>query len=104
MPSLPRTLPRICVALGLPSGSQLYYAAEREYKDGSTFTEFRLDYLPDPAAGIEVLRKFRNSYPDAQVLATCRHHSAAGRFQGSLDRQIEFLEDALRAGASFVDL
>jgi 3-dehydroquinate dehydratase/shikimate dehydrogenase len=92
------------VALGLPSASQLYCAAEREYKDGSTFTEFRLDYLPDPAAGIEVLRKFRKSYPDAQVLATCRHQSAAGRFQGSLDRQIEFLEDALRAGATFVDL
>jgi 3-dehydroquinate dehydratase/shikimate dehydrogenase len=104
MPSLPRTLPRICVALGLPSAGQLYSAAEREYKDGSTFTEFRLDYLPDPSAGIEVLRKFRKSYPDAQLLATCRHHSAAGRFKGSLDRQIEVLEDALRAGATFVDL
>ncbi len=104
MPSLPRTLPRICVALGLPTASQLYCAAEREYKDGSTFTEFRLDYLPDPAAGIEALREFRKSYPDAQVLATCRHHSATGRFKGSLDRQIEVLEDALHAGATFVDL
>ena len=73
MPSISRALPRICVALGLPSGGQLLRAAEREYKDGSTFLEFRLDYLPDPAAGIDVIRKFRKSYPDSQILATCRH-------------------------------
>jgi 3-dehydroquinate dehydratase/shikimate dehydrogenase len=104
MPSLPRTLPRICVALGLPSASQLQCAAEREYKDGSTFLEFRLDYLPDPGAGIEVLLKFRKNYPDAFILATCRHHSASGYFQGSLDRQVELLKEALRAGATFADL
>ncbi len=104
MPSLPRTLPRICVALGLPSASQLQRAAEREYKDGSTFLEFRLDYLPDPAAGIEVLRKFRRTYPDAHLLATCRHHDASGHFKGSVDHQIKILADALRAGATFVDL
>ena len=104
MPSLPRTLPRICVALGLPSASQLLCAAEREYKDGSTFTEFRLDYLPDPATGIVALRQFRQSYPDAQVLVTCRHHSVGGRFKGSLDHQVKFLEEALRAGTTFVDL
>jgi 3-dehydroquinate dehydratase/shikimate dehydrogenase len=92
------------VALGLSSASQLYSAAEREYKDGSTFTEFRLDYLPDPGEGIEALAKFRQSYPDAQILATCRHHSAAGRFKGSLDEQARFLADALRAGSSLVDL
>jgi len=104
MSSLPRTLPRICVALGLSSASQLQCAAEREYKDGSTFLEFRLDYLPDPAAGIEVLRKFRQSYPDSQILSTCRHHSASGHFKGSLEQQVQLLEDALRAGAAFVDL
>jgi len=104
MPSLPRTLPRICVALGLPSASQLQAAAEREYKDGSTFMEFRLDYLPDPAAGIAVLRKFRATYPDAYILATCRHHSASGHFKGSLDHQIKLLAEGLRAGATFVDL
>jgi 3-dehydroquinate dehydratase/shikimate dehydrogenase len=104
MPSLPRTLPRICVALGLPSVAQLHCAAEREYKDGSSFLEFRLDYLPDPSAGIEVLRKFRKTYPDAYLLATCRHHTAAGHFQGSIERQLKILADALRAGATFIDL
>ncbi len=104
MHSLPRSLPRICVALGLPSASQLQRAAEREYKDGSTFLEFRLDYLPDAAAGIDVLRKFRRSYPEAYVLATCRHEEASGFFKGSIEQQIKILEDALRAGATFVDL
>ncbi len=104
MPSLPRTLPRICVALGLPTANQLQRAAEREYKDGSTFLEFRLDYLPDPAAGIDVLRKFRKTYPDAYVLATCRHADASGYFKGSIEKQVEILEEALRAGATFVDL
>ncbi len=104
MHSLPRTLPRICVALGLPSASQLQRAAEREYKDGSTFLEFRLDYLTDPAAGMEVIRKFRRTFPDAHILATCRHHEASGHFKGSIEQQVKILEAALQAGATFVDL
>jgi 3-dehydroquinate dehydratase/shikimate dehydrogenase len=92
------------VALGLPTASLLQRAAEREYKDGSTFLEFRLDYLPDPAAGIAILRKFRENYPDAYILATCRHHSAAGYFKGSLENQVRLLSDSLCAGATFVDL
>ncbi len=92
------------MALGLPSAGQLLRAAESEYKDGSTFMEFRLDYLPDPAAGIEVVRKIRKTYPDAYLLATCRHRDASGHFKGSIDQQVKILEDALRAGATFVDL
>jgi 3-dehydroquinate dehydratase/shikimate dehydrogenase len=104
MHPFPRTLPRICVALGLPSASQLQCAAEREHKDGSTFLEFRLDYLPDPGSGVDVLRKFRRSYPDAQILATCRHHDASGHFKGTVEQQVKILADAQRAGATFVDL
>ena len=62
MPSLPKTLPHICVALGFSSASQLSRAADREYKDGNTFLEFRLDYLPEPAAGVEVIRKLRKVF------------------------------------------
>jgi 3-dehydroquinate dehydratase/shikimate dehydrogenase len=79
-------------------------AAESEYKNGSTFLEFRLDYLPDPAAGIEVIRKFRESYPDSYVLATCRHKQGCGYYNGEIDQQLAILEDAARAGAAFVDL
>src|SRR5271156_5511328 len=104
MVSFPRTLPRICVALGLPSANQLLLAAEREYKDGSILLEFRLDYLPDPAAGIKVLAKFHETYPDARILATCRHQNSSGHYKGSVENQVGLLEDALRVGATFVDL
>jgi 3-dehydroquinate dehydratase/shikimate dehydrogenase len=104
MSSLPKSLPRICVALGLPSAAQLLQAAENEYKDGNTFLEFRLDYLKSAAAGIEVLQAFKAKYPDSYVLATCRHRQASGHFNGDVQSQIRILKDAASAGATFVDL
>ncbi len=104
MPALPRSLPRICVALGLPAPSLLGRAAEREYKDGNSFLEFRLDYLSDPAAGAELIRSFCKRYPDSQILATCRHKQNKGRFSGSVSQQIAHLQNAATAGAVAVDL
>jgi 3-dehydroquinate dehydratase / shikimate dehydrogenase len=104
MPSFPRSLPRICVALGLPTAAQLYKTAEHEYKDGSTFLEFRLDYLKDPSTGIDTIKNFIKRYPDARILATCRHKENHGHFSGSIDHQIELLAAAGRAGAVAVDL
>lgn len=104
MPALPRSLPRICVALGLPSPSELNRAAEREYKDGNTFLEFRLDYLPDVSAGVNVIRSFRKRYPDAQILATCRLKQSGGRFDGAVDQQLAALQNAAGEGAAVIDL
>lgn len=104
MPSVLESLPRICVALGFPTTSELCRVAEREYKDGSKFFEFRLDYLSDPACGIEVIRTFRKSYPDARVLATCRSKQNSGRFSGSIEQQIRILQASSEAGAVAVDL
>ncbi len=104
MPALPRSLSRTCVALGLPTISELSRAAEREYKDGSTFLEFRLDYLRDPFAGVKFLEDFRRNRPDVAVLATCRHKEHNGGFSGSVERQIEILADAARVGATAVDV
>ena len=104
MPAFPRSLPRVCVALGLPTPSQLGRAAEREYKDGNTFLEFRLDYLPDPSAASDLIRSFRKRYPDSNILATCRHKQNHGRFSGTIERQIAHLENAVKAGAIGSDL
>lgn len=104
LPALPRSLPRICVALGLPDATQLYKTAEQDYKDGSTFLEFRLDYLPDPAQGIEAIKKFVKRYGDARILATCRHAAHHGHFSGSIDQQIQILAAAAEAGAIAIDL
>ncbi|MBV9761461.1 MAG: shikimate dehydrogenase [Acidobacteriaceae bacterium] len=104
MPRFPKSLPRICVALGFPSASQLIQAAEREYKDGNTFLEFRLDHLPDSESGIRAIRSFRKKYADAQILATCRHRLNHGVFKGSIDQQVRILEAAAKSGSAAVDL
>ncbi len=104
MPALPRSLPRICVALGLPTPSLLGHAAEREYKDGNTFLEFRLDYLPDPSAAAELIRTFRKRYPDSHILATCRHKQNKGHFSGPIEQQMAHLQNAAQAGAAAIDL
>src|SRR4051794_9491075 len=104
MPSLPRSLPRICVALGLPTPEQLSRSAEKEYKDGSTFLELRLDYLRQPPAGADVIRDLLRRYPDIYLLATCRHKSNHGSFSGSVHSQIALLKEAAAAGAVAVDL
>lgn len=104
MPSLPRSLPRICVALGLPTPAELARAAEREYKDGNTFLEFRLDYLADPFAGIPVLQHLLANYPDACVLATCRLRQNHGHFAGSAEAQLTVLREAAKNGATALDL
>ena len=104
MPPLPRSLPRICVALGLSSAAELMRIAEHEFKDGSTFFEFRLDALPDPAMGIEVVASFHREHPEIPILATCRHKEHSGGFTGSVEQQIAILRRAAEAGAAAVDL
>ena len=104
MSFLLKSMPRICVALGLPTAAQMSKAAEAEYKDGNTFLEFRLDYLKFPASGVEALRTFKKKYPDSFVLATCRHRQASGQFSGDVLQQLKFLKEAASAGATFVDV
>jgi 3-dehydroquinate dehydratase/shikimate dehydrogenase len=103
MPAPLKSLPRICVALGFASAPQLNCAAECEYKDGNTFLEFRLDYLDDPASGVQLIQAFRAKYSDAQILATCRHKQNHGGFDGSIEQQLAILRDAANAGSAAVD-
>ncbi len=104
MPASPKIFPRLCVALGCRTTAELSQAAERECKDGTTFFEFRLDHLNDPAAGVELIRKFKQAHPDVYILATCRHRHAHGNFSGATEKQIALLKASAAAGASLVDL
>jgi 3-dehydroquinate dehydratase / shikimate dehydrogenase len=107
MPSrkpLPQQLPKICIALGLPTIEKLLQHARAEIESGERFLEFRLDYLADPAAGSKAIREFLVENPDVSILATCRRHQNHGRFNGSIDEQIRILEEAVRAGACAVDV
>jgi 3-dehydroquinate dehydratase/shikimate dehydrogenase len=92
------------VALGFSTPSELGRAAEAEYKDGNTFLEFRLDYLRDLSAGINLIRSFHKHYPEVHLIATCRLKQNKGRFTGTLEHQIVILQDAARVGAAALDL
>lgn len=104
MPAFPRDLPKLCVALGLPTVAQLAKAAEQEYKDGGVFLEFRLDYLNDPSAALALVQSLTQRYSNLRILATCRARENGGHFAGSIDQQIALLAAAAEHGAVAVDL
>lgn len=104
MSAIPGSLPRICVALGFRTSAELARAVEREYRDGNTFLELRLDHLSNPADGIELIRRLRAQQPELCLLATCRHAANKGGFEGSIDQQLTILQDASSAGAQLLDL
>lgn len=97
-------LPRICIALGLPSIEKLNSYAKQEAEAGETFLEFRLDYLPQPMQGVRLIKDFLSRYPQCTILATCRRHQNHGHFNGSMDEQLNILNAAIDAGARAVDL
>jgi 3-dehydroquinate dehydratase / shikimate dehydrogenase len=98
------TLPRICIAMGFPDVEKLLEHARREVEAGESFFEFRLDYLPDPADGVDAIRRFLSVHPECTILATCRRHQNQGRFNGSIEEQIRILDAAVTAGARAVDV
>lgn len=104
MASIPKSLPRICVALGLPDTAALLSAAEMEIRDGNTFLEFRLDHLAKPESGIAAIKRWVERHPETHVLATCRHEANHGGYRGSVDEQIDLLVRAAGAGALLVDI
>ncbi|MEO8372383.1 MAG: shikimate dehydrogenase [Candidatus Solibacter sp.] len=99
-----RSLPRICIALGLPDVPTLLEHARREAEAGEVFLEFRLDYLSSPCKGAEAIPKFLEQYPDCILLATCRRHQNHGKFNGSIEEQLAVLDLAVRNGAHAIDI
>ncbi len=97
-------LPKICIALGLTTAKDLFRLARQEAEAGETFLEFRVDYLPRPMDGAQVIRDFLAAYPQCTVLATCRRHQNHGHFNGSIEEQIRILEACIDAGAQAVDI
>lgn len=98
------SFPRICIALGMPDVGSLLAHARREAEAGEIFLEFRLDYLPDPCKGAEVIRGFLDQFPDCILIATCRRHQNHGKFNGSIEEQLAVLGLAVRHGAQAIDV
>jgi len=99
-----RTLPRICVALGLPDVASLLAHARSEAESGETFLEFRLDFLDRPLEGAAAIRGFLDQFPDTLILATCRRHQNHGKFNGGIEEQMAVLDQAVRCGALAIDV
>lgn len=99
-----RALPKICIALGLPDVPRLLEQARREAESGENFLEFRLDYLPDPVAGVKAIEQFLDEYPNCTILATCRRHQNHGKFNGSIEEQLKIYDLAIEAGARAIDI
>jgi len=99
-----RTLPRICIALGLPEVASLLNHAKREAEAGENFLEWRLDYLHNPHQGAEAIAGFLEHFPEITILATCRRHQNHGKFNGSIEEQLAILDTAVRRGAQSIDV
>jgi 3-dehydroquinate dehydratase/shikimate dehydrogenase len=99
-----RSLPRICIALGLPDVPTLLAHARREAEAGETFLEFRLDFVDRPHKAAEAIGEFLQQFPESIILATCRRHQNHGRFNGSIEEQLAVLDLAVRQGAHALDI
>src|ERR1051326_9255234 len=91
-----RSLPRSCIAWGLPDVPTLLDHARREAEAGETFLEFRLDFLDRPYKGAEAIRGFLEQFPESLIVATCRRHQNHGKFNGSIKQQLAGLDLAGR--------
>jgi len=96
-------LPRLCVAVIGSDPANLLERAESIVRD-NPFLEFRLDYLPQPAAALPKLRHFLELHPEATVIATCRRAVNGGKFKGTVQGQLEILIKAADCGFQLVDI
>ncbi len=100
----PRSFPRICIALGLPDVPSLLKHARREVESGELFLDFRLDYLTNPSEGPGAIKQALEQFPDCTIIATCRRRQNHGKFNGSIEQQLDLLHEAVDAGAQIVDI
>jgi 3-dehydroquinate dehydratase / shikimate dehydrogenase len=96
-------LPRLCVAVIGSDASSIVERAESLVRD-NPFLEFRLDYLPQPVAGLPKLKNFLEMHAEATVIATCRRAVNGGKFRGSVAAELAVLLKAADSGFQLVDL
>lgn len=99
-----KSIPRLCIAIGVESPDVMETTAIDALDRGQRFFELRLDMLANPADGIEVVRRLAERRPRPTLLATCRRVPAKGFYEGSIEEQAVILTAALAAGAQLVDV
>lgn len=94
---------KLCIAITGGSAEEMVEKAASSLKD-TTFIEFRLDYLPKPAAALPALKRFLSDNGAATAVATCRCKENGGRFDGSSTAELDILLKAAEAGFQLVDI
>src|ERR1035437_3748230 len=82
-PGLRLRVNKLCVSIQADSPAGLIERAEGALAD-SRFLEFRLDWLPKPAAALPLVKDFLAAHRDVTAIATCRRKAFGGRFAGPL--------------------
>jgi 3-dehydroquinate dehydratase/shikimate dehydrogenase len=94
---------KLCVAITGVTPREMIDRATDVLKE-TTFLEFRLDYLPKPAAALPLLKQFLAENGAATAIATCRLTENGGRFSGSRTAALQLLLEAAAAGFQLVDI
>jgi 3-dehydroquinate dehydratase/shikimate dehydrogenase len=94
---------KICVAITGTSPDEMIERATEVLKE-STFLEFRLDYLPKPAASLPLLKDFLAENGACTAIATCRCKANGGRFDGTPQAALDILVKAAESGFQLVDI
>jgi 3-dehydroquinate dehydratase/shikimate dehydrogenase len=94
---------KLCVAITGASPEEMLERASEVLKE-TAFLEFRLDYLPKPAAALPRLKAFLAENGAATAIATCRLTENGGRFTGSRTAALQILQSAAEAGFQLVDI
>src|ERR1700744_6815372 len=94
---------KICIAITGQSAEEMVDKAAAALRD-TTFIEFRLDYLPKPAAALPQLKEFLAENGAATAVATCRCKENGGKFAGSNTEALEILLKAAESGFQLIDV
>ncbi|HZZ41104.1 MAG TPA: type I 3-dehydroquinate dehydratase, partial [Acidobacteriaceae bacterium] len=94
---------KICIAITGQTAEEMVGKASAALKDTS-FIEFRLDYLPKPAAALPALKEFLLDNRAATAVATCRCKENGGKFAGSNTAALDILMKAAESGFQLVDV
>jgi 3-dehydroquinate dehydratase/shikimate dehydrogenase len=94
---------KICVAITGSAPADMLENAENIVRENH-FVEFRLDYLPNPAAILPKLKTFLYERGEVTAIATCRRASTGGKFKGTIPAELEILEKAAEAGCHLIDI
>ncbi|WP_263383503.1 shikimate dehydrogenase [Granulicella arctica] len=94
---------KVCVAITGTTPAEMVEKATAVIKE-TPFLEFRLDYLNKPLLALPLLKQFFIENTAVIAIATCRRSANGGKFDGTLNGELDVLIKASEAGFHLVDL